>query len=219
MSKKVFFAGASSFTGKAVLAVETDIEWVCPLRRGSPRAKELTDDPRAVVVDFQDTASVTKAMAGCRAILSTIGTTRAQFAKGVSYETVDYGINMRLLEAAATNGIEHFVLMSSLGAGHPMGPYLSWKARVEKAVIDSQIPYTIVRPSYLVGTGRPWPKSLNALSDTFSLVPGLSALMKDVKGVPIEVVAWNFVRILAGPEALNQILSGRDLWTAWKSRK
>lgn len=215
--KKVFLAGATGFTGQAVLKQSSDLEFVIPVRKGSPRLADWQDDPRLRVVDYADEDALAAAMEGCRGVLCVVGTTRAQFSPGVSYETVDYAVPVKLLAAARKVGASHFVLMSSMGAGRPFGAYLKWKARAEKAVMESGIPYTIVRPAYLLGEGRPYPRSIIVLGDLAGWLPGLDGAMRDVRAIPIEVLAWNFVRILSGGEDLG-VLRGRDLWRAWAAR-
>jgi uncharacterized protein YbjT (DUF2867 family) len=157
-------------------------------------------------------------MDGCDAVLSTIGTTRARSGPGVSYETVDYGTTALLLAAARAVKARHFVLMSSIGAGRPVGPYLAWKARAERAVIDSGVPFTIVRPSFLTGEGRPFPRIADAAVDALARLPLLSGPLRDFRSIPIHVLAWNFVRILTARGDLGKILTGRDLWRAWDER-
>ena len=65
-----------------------------------------------------------------------------------TYERSDIGTTRQLLEAArGTGSIDHFVLLSSAGAGRPVGAYLKAKAEAERLVRESGLPYTIFRPS------------------------------------------------------------------------
>lgn len=73
-------------------------------------------------------------------------------------EEVDYeGVN-NLVMAAASAGVERFVLVSSLAVtkpDHPLNQYgriLDWKLKGEDALRASGIPYTIVRPGGLTDT-------------------------------------------------------------------
>jgi len=67
-------------------------------------------------------------------------------------ETVDYGCAVKLIQAAKDNGIDRYVMISSVGAD-PEAPgdeifdvYLRAKGRADQALIDSGLAYTIVRP-------------------------------------------------------------------------
>jgi uncharacterized protein YbjT (DUF2867 family) len=78
--------------------------------------------------------------------------------------TVDLGGAVKLIEAARANGIERYVMVSSIGAHDPaaagegpMRPYLEAKAEADAALVESGLDYTIVRPGSLQdepGTGR-----------------------------------------------------------------
>jgi nucleoside-diphosphate-sugar epimerase len=70
--------------------------------------------------------------------------------------TMDLGGAVKLIEAAKDNGISRYVIVSSMGAGSPpasaggtFGEYLRAKADADRAVADSGLDYTIVRPGGL----------------------------------------------------------------------
>ena len=78
-------------------------------------------------------------------------------------QTVDFGGAVKSIEAAKANGIDRFVIVSSMGAADPpsgsegMAPYLQAKALADGAAVESGLDYTIVRPGHLTddsGTGR-----------------------------------------------------------------
>lgn len=215
---RVFLAGATGFTGQALLNYPdaASQEFAIHLRPDSPSVEKYKSDPRATIASFDDLPTLAKAMSGCNAILSAIGTVQARFAPGVSYETVDYATTVALLKAGKSSGIEHFVLMSSIGAGKPVGAYMKWKRKAELAVIDSGMAYTIVRPSYLVGQGR---RSIPLAEPAMNGVGKLFArgFMDDWRPIPIEVVVWNYIRILRDRAHQNEILSGRHLWAHWNA--
>ena len=217
---KIFLAGASGFTGKAFVAQADAVRapLVVHLRPDSPSLPAWKDDSRARLAAFDDPEGLAKAMAGCQGVLTVIGTTRRQFRQGVSYETVDLGTTVALLEAAKKTSVKHFVLLSSIGADKPLSSYLFWKRRTEVAVAESKIPFTIVRPSFLIGGERRLPGAgpmLNGLGH----LPGLRGSMDDWRPIPIEVLAWNFLRILLDGADQGKILTGRDLWRHWRARK
>lgn len=77
-------------------------------------------------------------------------------------ETVDYGAAVRCLQASQAAGVSRYVTVSSMGAQDPPGGddvfavYLRAKARADRAVMDSDRDWTIVRPGRLTddaGTG------------------------------------------------------------------
>ena len=76
--------------------------------------------------------------------------------------TVDYGGAVKLIEAAKTNGIDRYVMVSAIRVdrpdewSEPMVPYYEAKRDADEALMQSGLTYTIVRPGSLtddVGTG------------------------------------------------------------------
>jgi uncharacterized protein YbjT (DUF2867 family) len=76
--------------------------------------------------------------------------------------TVDYGAAVKLMEAAQADGVDRYVMVSSIGAAdpeqgpEPMRPYLHAKADADAALARGGLAYTIVRPGRLTddpGTG------------------------------------------------------------------
>jgi uncharacterized protein YbjT (DUF2867 family) len=77
--------------------------------------------------------------------------------------TVDHAGAVKLIEAAKANGVERYVMVSSMGADNPPGGdevfavYLRAKAAADEAIEASGLDHTIVRPGSLTddpGTGR-----------------------------------------------------------------
>jgi uncharacterized protein YbjT (DUF2867 family) len=122
-----------------------------------------------VVADLADPAATRGAVAGATTIVQLIGTMRHRFADGDTYERSDIETTRALVEAARENGADHVVLLSSVLAGMGVGAYLAAKLAAERVVIESGIPYTIVRPSALQGEGRPVPEFLFPLSAALGL--------------------------------------------------
>ena len=70
-------------------------------------------------------------------------------------ETVDYGGAVTLLDAARRAGVGRYVIISSMGAEDPpddddvFSVYLRAKSRADRAVMDSDLDWTVVRPGRL----------------------------------------------------------------------
>jgi NADH dehydrogenase len=75
-------------------------------------------------------------------------------------------------EAAARDGVEQFIHLSAIGARDDATyPYLYSKWQGEQAVIQSGVPYTILRPSILFGPGDGFVNVLAGLVRVFPVVP------------------------------------------------
>lgn len=77
-------------------------------------------------------------------------------------QTVDLGGAVKLIDAARANRVRRYVMVSAMGAANPpagsqgMAPYLQAKAAADRALAESGLDWTIVRPGLLTddaGTG------------------------------------------------------------------
>jgi uncharacterized protein YbjT (DUF2867 family) len=115
----------------------------------------------AVVCDLEFEEDVAPFVAGADAIVFAAGAGPGSGAE--RKRTMDLGGALKLIEAARTDGIARYVIVSSIGAGNPetaseqMRPYTEAKAEADHALAASGLEYTIVRPGRLTdepGTGR-----------------------------------------------------------------
>src|SRR5919197_2190336 len=165
-ARKLFIAGATGAVGRTAvrLAEERGLS-VVPHVRPKTAAQGKSLHPRAVVLELSDTDALAEALRDRTTVLQLIGTARSRFARGDTYETSDVGTTRQLVEAAKRTGsIDHFILLSSVGAGRPVGAYLKSKARAEAIVRDSGIPFTVFRPSAFMGEGHRVPPVIKRLT-------------------------------------------------------
>jgi uncharacterized protein YbjT (DUF2867 family) len=133
--------------------------------RGIIRHTEQADDLEAIgcepiVLDIEN-VEISDAVAGADAVVFAAG---AGPGSGPARKlTVDYGGAVALIEAAQQHEIKRYLMVSAIGANHPerwsdrMKPYYEAKADADKALAESGLEYTIVRPGGLTddpGTGK-----------------------------------------------------------------
>ena len=134
--------------------------------RGIIRKTEQADDleqigAEPIVLDIENVDDVSDGLAGSEAVVFAAG---AGPGSGPARKlTVDYGGAVKLINAAAARGIRRYLIISAIGANHPerwsdeMRPYYEAKAEADKALAESGLDYTIVRPGRLTddpGTGK-----------------------------------------------------------------
>lgn len=198
----LFVAGATGAVGRVLvpLAEARGLE-VRPHVRPASAAK--LNHPRQVAVDLGDPRLV-DALAGCTTVVQLIGTMKKRFASGDTYETSDVGTTRQLVEAAKRAGVSHFVLLSSVGAGRPLGAYLKAKAQAEALVRESGLPFTIFRPSAFedrAGQAMPGARALTQLLG-----------LKKYQPIRLEELASAIVHVAAMGAPLGVALEGAPLW-------
>ncbi len=152
---KALVAGATGETGRRIVQelVNRQIP-VKALVRDQNKGKEiLPSEAELVVGDVLEMDSLTKAMTGCTVLLCATGA-RPSLDPSGPYQ-VDYEGTKNLVNVAKAQGIEQFVLVSSLCVSrffHPLNLFwlvLYWKKQAETYLENSGLKYTIVRPGGL----------------------------------------------------------------------
>ncbi len=207
-ARRIFVAGATGVTGRQVLSRARQLK-LAVLPHVRPKHASASDlGTEAAVLSLSDQPALTKELQGCTTVMQLIGTTRKRFGQGDTYETSDVGTTRDLVQASTGAGIDHFILLSSLGAGSPIGAYLKAKARAEELVRNSGIPFTIFRPSALVGGGHHPPPGMATLTRWLHL--------QRWKPIPVEHLAAALAYVASARACLGEILEGNSLWNAAK---
>ena len=95
-----------------------------------------------------------------------------------------------VVAAARDAGVRDFQHVSAIGAGSDRSyPFLFSKWQAEREVINSGLPYTIIRPSLLFGEGDEFLTALAALIRVFPLVPVLGAGSNRLQPVAADDIA------------------------------
>jgi uncharacterized protein YbjT (DUF2867 family) len=197
---KAFVAGATGETGRRVVQelVQRGIS-VRALVRDLEKAKQiLPSEAELVAGDVLQIESLRSAMQDCTVLISATGAAPSFDPTG-PYK-VDYEGNKNLVDAAKAQGIEQFVMVSSLCTSqlfHPLNLFwliLVWKKRAEEYLQASDLPYTIVRPGGLKNEDN---TDTIIMSKADSLFDG---------SIPRSKVAQVCVEALFQPSARNKIV-------------
>lgn len=198
----LFVAGATGAVGRVLVPLaETRGLEVRPHVRPASAAK--LGHPKQVAIELGDPA-LADALRGCTTVVQLIGTMRKRFASGDTYETSDIGTTRQLVEAAKQAGVKHFILLSSVGAGRPVGAYLKAKAQAEALVRESGLPFTIFRPSSFEdreGQSMPGVRAVTKLLGLATIQP-----------IRLEELARAIVHVAATGTPTGVALEGKSLW-------
>ncbi|MFP4135376.1 MAG: SDR family oxidoreductase [Halothece sp.] len=222
MAKKtVLVTGATGRTGSIVLQKirqkEDDFEGI-GFAQSRSKVEELFGTTEGFYFgDIRDQNSLEPAIKNCDALIIVTSATpqrKAPPAEGerpeftypedATPEIIDYQGQVNQIEAAKKAGVEHIILMGSMGGtneNHPLnklgnGNILIWKRKAEQYLIDSGINYTIVRAGGLLNESGGKRKLLVGKDDTL--------LQRESPTIPREDVAEVIVQALSIPEAKNK---------------
>ncbi|MDJ0705016.1 MAG: SDR family oxidoreductase [Leptolyngbyaceae cyanobacterium MO_188.B28] len=174
-TKKVLVTGATGRTGSIVfrkLRQQTDQFEAVGFARSETKVQELFGSKESFFFgDISDPSSLQKAISACHALViltSSVPIMKAPpkpgerpefvFAPGGMPEEVDFYGQKNQIDAAINAGVNHVVLVGSMGGAsenHPLnrlgnGNLLVWKRKSEQYLIDSGLDYTIIRAGGLL---------------------------------------------------------------------
>ena len=223
--RKVLVTGATGRTGRLVVEYLRRLPQVFDvvgLARSSARLQEVFGSGEGFVLgDIRDRSAIDTAIQGCQAlVILTSASPQLQptatpgerpsfvYEPGGSPEQVDWEGQRHQIDAAVAAGVEHVVLVGSMGGtqqDHPLnkmggGNILIWKRRAEAYLIASGLAYTIIHPGGLLDQPGGRRELLVGQNDAF--------LHETPGGIPPSVpradVAEVVVQALLHPEARNK---------------
>ena len=149
---KIAVTGAFSYTGKYITKRLLERgEEVVTLTNHPNRPNSFNGQVKTFPLDFEE-ASMTKSLQGADVLVNTYW---VRFDKGENTQPRAVENTRKLVNAAKAAGVKRIVHISIANpSADSRLPYYWGKAANEKAVIDTGLPYAIIRPTVLVGGGE-----------------------------------------------------------------
>lgn len=186
----VLVTGATGFLGRRVVAKLLEHNYPVRCLVHSP-GRERIFAPGTVDVyygDISDVNALNSACIGVQQVVHLVAVIRE--GQGRSFDAVNRQGVANVAAAAKAGGARQFVQVSAVGAANDREfPYLYSKWQGEQAVVNSGLPYTILRPSIIFGEGDEFLNSLAALTRLFPLVPVAASGRNRLQPIHVEDVA------------------------------
>ena len=161
----ILLTGGTGYVGSHLLArLRGRGEPVRVLVRDPARHQHLaTGNVGLASGDVTDPPSLAEAMQGVDTVIHLVAIIRERGA-GVTFERLNYGGAVNVVNAAKTAGVKRILHQSALGArSDPRLPYFDTKHRAEEYVKGSGLSYAILRPSVIFGEGDEFVNKLAGL--------------------------------------------------------
>lgn len=201
----VLVTGATGFLGKSVVKALLQRDQRCRCLIRTPGHEIVLDenvdihygsvtDPSALAAAFYEVDTVIHLVA----VIRENG--------NATFDQINVQGVRNVLAEARKQGVKRFIHVSAIGAeGNPNLPYLYSKWLGEQAVIESGIPYSILRPSILFGEGGEFIEILASLARVFPLVPILGPGEGEFRPISVDDVARCVTSIINRDEFINTI--------------
>lgn len=204
---RVWLAGATGLVGHEVLTClledRTFSKVLTVVRRPSARSHAKLDER---VVDF---AALESALAGEAAEIAIccLGTTIKQAGSQESFRRVDYDYVLAFARAARAAGVQHFMVVTALGASASSRTFYNRvKGEVEASLGELGFPaLSIARPSLLLGERAEFRLGERLLAPVAKFLPA------KVRGIEARTVARALVMLARAPARGTRVISSEEL--------
>jgi uncharacterized protein YbjT (DUF2867 family) len=158
-----------------------------------------------IIVDFDDLSSSIKKIKSDE-VYCCLGTTIKKAGSQQAFQKVDFDYPVAIGQLAEQNNIQHYLVVSSIGANHKSGNfYLKTKGRMEEAISKYSIPQiTFARPSMLLGDRKEYRFGEEMGKVLLKVVsPLMIGKLKKYRGIQAQTVAKAMI-IIANSNPVNR---------------
>jgi NADH dehydrogenase len=153
---RVAIIGGTGFLGShlvdALLSAGRAVSML--VRDGSNAKAHRASECLTVTGDLDDADALDRLLAGCDAVIYSVGILREIPRQGVTFEALQYEGVVKTVEAARKANVRRFMLISANGVRVPGTPYQETKKRAEDVVLSSGLDATVFQPSVVFGEPR-----------------------------------------------------------------
>jgi uncharacterized protein YbjT (DUF2867 family) len=201
----ILVTGGTGFVGRHLIAaLRREGLPVRAVVRRSSKASPIEDlGAEPVEGDIADPASLEAAAKGCERIIHLVGI--IQEGRGFTFRSVHVEGTRNMVLAAKKAAVKQFFYQSALGTReNAKSEYHRTKWDAEQLVKASGIPYTVLRPSLIYGSGDAFTERLSEMIRRAPVLPVIGSGRSKVQPIHIDDVTACIVKAVRGDAFLNR---------------
>ena len=175
--------------------------------RALARASSLSRVPTgaaAVAGDALNADSIAGALRPGDSMIHLVGTPHPSPSKADQFDRIDLMSIRCTVEAAKRVGISHLIYVSVAQPAPVMAHYLWVRSLGETMIREAELTASILRPWYVLGPGRWWPKMILPLYKLAAMFPPTRATAERLGMVSIEQFVTAMVSAMENPPPARQ---------------
>ena len=197
---RLLVTGSTGYFGQDLVQrlVDAGHTPVCLVRPASEnKLADIRDKLEIISGDMNDVDFWKNKLENIDAVINLVGIIREFPSRGITFEKHHYLFTVELVKLANESGIKRFIQMSALGASpDSKAMYHRTKFRAEEYLRASNLDWTIMRPSLIIGRGNEALKAIVKLIDASPITPVIGSGEYRMQPVDIANVSDTFVKAL-----------------------
>jgi uncharacterized protein YbjT (DUF2867 family) len=211
---RVLLTGGDTYLGiniaSALLAEGADVTLI--LRENNvQRLGALERRVRWYAADIWDVASLKGRARGHGTVIHTVGSMVADAAQGFTYQRLNVVSARNAASMCVSDGVQHLVLLSALGAPWVNRQYVQAKREAENVIKHMGIQVSVIRAPITYVRGTPRPLFYQLMSLCGWLPPFSWFYPGSIAPLPLDILARGIARIALNPPEQSKIFYAQDL--------
>jgi uncharacterized protein YbjT (DUF2867 family) len=206
---RVFVTGASGYFGCNLIPrlIEAGHKPICLIRKGSKKKIEkFLKDIEIISGGISGMQSWKDQLGDVDAFINLIGIIREFPSRGITFKKLHFEATKKLADLARELGVGRFIQMSALGASPASkAAYHQTKYMAEQYLQNSNLDWTIFRPSFIIGKGNDFVETVINLMDSAPLFPVIGNGEYRMQPVDVENVTAGFVQALTNEKTIGKV--------------
>ncbi|MBD3219152.1 MAG: NAD(P)H-binding protein [candidate division Zixibacteria bacterium] len=206
---RIFLTGGSGYFGSNLIPrlLEAGHKPVCLIRKGSEsKIEKYLNDIEIISGGISDLSSWKDQLKDIDAVMNLIGIIREFPSRGITFKRLHYETTKILADLAMEIGVKRFIQMSALGASpDSKSGYHRTKYMAEQYLQKTELDWTILRPSFIIGKGNDFVETVTNLMDSAPLFPIIGNGEYRMQPVDIDNVTAGFVQALTNDKTIGKI--------------
>lgn len=212
--RTIFITGGSGFMGRKLIPqlLGRGHEVRALVRPGSEA--KLPAGCTVLTGDPLDRESFAGHISPADTFIQLVGVAHPSPAKAKEFRAIDLKSALEAVAAAAQAGVRHFIYVSVAQPAPIMKAYLEARAEAEAAIGASGLNATVLRPWYVLGPGRQWPRLIKPVYWILERIPSKRETARRLGLLSDEEMTKALAHAVENPAEGVKILSVPDIRAA-----
>ncbi len=177
----IFITGGTGYMGRRIIKILLDEGYEVTALVRHQSVEKLPKGCKALIADAFDHNTYKDAIPSASIFIHLLGVSHPSPKKAAQFYSIDLASVKESVNASIKTGVHHFIYISVAQTPTKiMAAYQDARAQGEKAISESGLKATFIRPWYVTGPGHYWPLFFLPVYKLLEMIPSTSAKAKQL---------------------------------------